>query len=433
MYSTKELRDRVDWLEMQITEAALRGTDLVPNDEDLALIECYGRELYDLSNGKNEVVFDKLGRLNIVVNIWCDEKADLSYLSGGSNKYFDVPSYAAGIPERSLHPAFIVNGQAVRGIRVGKYKDVRVNGKNYHVSLFGLPPAYGVGGFTESYDGLAAECDRINAGTYEDGIHVGNITRAIFSYFSLLSVTEGFACRGADNYTKSWQNPDEAGAPCGYIHNGQFVHVLTGSGPNSWRHDGTPFGIWGFRGPTLEILHGYITDGGVILTTDNNDAAEMTAAELNTSSSQLYKATLMNGTRVGRDSQTEGETAKMCYDYTADPGEENTAKTFVLANSFQYRQTNENPYGNVQTASMGVREGVDIPLLFRLLLIAPLKEGTPAGYTYMRNTLDAIRVAVAGAGWNYPSDRGFGYFDGSTWSPSGSTGSGSGRVVSIIR
>ena len=83
MYSTKELRDRVDWLELQITNAALRGTDLVPKDEDLALIECYARELYDLSDGKNEVVFDRLGRPNIVVNIWCDEKAALSYLSGG--------------------------------------------------------------------------------------------------------------------------------------------------------------------------------------------------------------------------------------------------------------------------------------------------------------------------------------------------------------
>lgn len=433
MYSTKELRDRVDWLEMQITNAALRGTDLVPKDEDLALIECYARELYDLSDGKNEVVFDRLGRPNIVVNIWCDEKAALSYLSGGSNKYFDVPSYAAGIPERSIHPAFIVDGQAVRGIRVGKYKDVRVNGKNHHVSLFGLPPAYGTGGFTESYDGLAAECDRINAGTYEEGIHVGNITRAIFSYFSLLSVTEGFACRGADNYTKSWQKPDEAGDPCGYLYNGQFIHVLTGSGPNSWRHDGTPFGIWGFRGPTLEILHGYITEGGVILTTENNDAAEMTAAELNTASSQLYKATLMDGTRVGRDSQAEGETAKMCYDYTADPGEVSAAKTFVLANSFEHQQTNGNPYGYVQTANMGAREGVSIPLLFRLLLIAPLKEGTPAGYTYMRNTADLIRVAIAGARWYNPSVGGFGCFIGHAWSPSYSGNNGSGRVVSIIR
>lgn len=433
MYSTKELRDRVDWLEMQITNAALRGTDLVPNDEDLALIECYARELYDLSDGKNEVIFDKLGRPNIVVNIPCDEKATLAYLSGGNNKYFDVPSFSAGTAERSIHPAFIVGGQAIRGIRVGKYKDVRVNNKNYHVSLFGLPPAYGTGGFVESYDGLASECDRINAGTYEGGVHVGNITRAIFSYFSLLSVTEGFACRGADNYTKSWQKPDEAGEPCGYIYNGQFIHVLNGSGPNAWRHDGTPFGIWGFRGPTLEILHGYITDGGVILTTDNNDAAEMTAAELNTSSSQLYKATLMDGTRVGRDSQADGETAKMCYDYTADPGEASSGKTFVLANSFQYRQTNGNPYGSLPTASMGVREGVSIPLQFRLLLIAPLKEGTPAGYTFMRNTLDLIRVAVAGAYWSDPSNEGFGYFYGDSWGPSGSDDNGSGRVVSIIR
>ena len=209
--------------------------------------------------------------------------------------------------------------------------------------------------------------------------------------------------------------------------------MLTGSGPNSWRHDGTPFGIWGFRGPTLEILHGYITDGGVILTTDNNDAAEMTAADLNTSSSQLYKATLMDGTRVGRDSQTEGETAKMCYDYTADPGEAAAAKTFVLANSFEHQQTSGNPYGYVQTASMGVREGVDVPLLFRLLLIAPLKEGTPAGYTYMRNTLDAIRIAIAGAFWSNPSVGGFGCFNGYRWSPSASNYDGSGRVVSIIR
>ena len=433
MYSTKELRDRVDWLELQITNAALRGTDLVPNEEDLALIECYARELYDLSDGRNEVVFDKLSRPNIVVNIWCDEKATLNYLSGGGNTYFDVPSYPSGTANRALHPAFIVGDNAVRGIRVGKYKDVRVNGKNYHVSLYGLPPAYGGGGFTESYDGLAAECDRINAGTYEGGVHAGNITRAIFSYLGLLSVTEGFACRGADYYCHSAQKTDEWGEPCGYRHNGQYIHVLTGSGPNSWRHDGTPFGIWGLKGPTYEILHGYITDGGVILTVDNNDAAEMTAAELNTATSEAYKATLMDGTRVARDSEEEGETAKMCYDYTADPGEAAASKTFVLANSFQFRQTNNNPYGAVSTASMAAREGVDIPLLFRLLLIAPLKTGTPSGTTYMRNTLDAIRVALGGSDWYIGAAASFGQFGGYRWSPTDSTDVGSGRFVSIIK
>ena len=82
---------------------------------------------------------------------------------------------------------------------------------------------------------------------------------------------------------------------------------------------------------------------------------------------------------------------------------------------------------------MGAREGVSIPLLFRLLLIAPLKEGTPAGYTYMRNTADLIRVAIAGADWSSPSVRGFGCFYGYGWSPSDSSNGGSGRVVSIIR
>ena len=433
MYSTKELRDRVDWLELQITNACLRGTDLVPLDEDRALIESYARELYDLSNGRNEVVWDKLGRPNIMVVLPCDEKATLSYLSGGSNTYFDVPTFSEGTVNRALHPAFIVNDAAVRGLYVGKYKDVRVNGKNYHVSLFGLPPAYSTGGFTESYDGLASECDRINAGTYEGGVHIGNITRAIFAYLGLLSVTEGFACRGADSYCYSSQKTDEWGEPCGYRYNGQYVHVLTGSGPNAWRHDGTPFGIWGLKGPTYEILHGFVTYGGVILTTDNNDAVEMTAAELNTATSEEYKATLMDGTRVSRNSQADGETAKMCYDYTADPGEENVGKTFVLANSFQYRQTSEIPYGIVTTANMEAREGVSIPLLFRLLLIAPLKTGTPKGSTIMRNTADAVRVAIGGSSWNTGASASFGQFSGGSWAPSTSDYYGSGRPVSIIK
>lgn len=424
MLSTDRIRKELDRMEYEITKICLAGSGMVPNDKDLPGLEAVAREIFDISGGRNEVRFNRKGQPSIMVNFPCDEKAFLDYLSGGGT-YFTVPSFGSGVSHRNIHPAFIVGGAPINGFRLGKYKDVMANGQNYHLSLFGLPPAYGSAGFSESYNGLASRCDTINASTtLPEGDRVANITYAIFRYLAQLSVTEGFHMRGADYYGHAHNSSSEKGAPCGYNYNGQFIHVLNGSGPNSWRHDGTPFGVYGLIGCTREICHGFELDAGKILIIPNNNALRSTAAELGESSAS-FKAIKTDGSLVDRTTSED----VFYYDYLTDPGTSGS-KSFKLTTSLTYQQTNGSPYGAMGLSGLTAEEGVSVPMIMRLMGFYPLLTGTPRGIVYMRNTAGLKTCAWAGSYWSSGSSGGFSclHADGNSFGHANYNGSG--RVAS---
>lgn len=428
MYTRKQMREKMDRLEMEVAFAALRGNDLVPNDDDLPRIEEAAKQIYDLSHGRNEVRFDRLGRPNIMYNIPISQEARLDYLSGGGT-YFSDTEYgeASGATFKyNLHPAWIVNGEAINGLRIGKYNAVRVNGKNYFVSLPGLDPACGTGGFSCSYDGIAAQCDVVNAGTQrDDGDFVHGLTASEFAYLGLLSVRKGFCCRGNDSGSKSYRVPSEKGAPAKYNYNGNFINTKTGTGPDSWRHDGSCFGISDLRGNTGIITLGWQTLAGRLLYIPNNDvagyAASLTMKTKLQSSSDVYKALKTDGTWLD---QTTAE-ASMMYDYTVDPGESGS-KGFCIATSLLHQQTNDNVYGSQALADLRARDSVTIPLYMRLLLDAPLLSGTPQGTHYMSNSVNVRRVAYRGGYWGDSYGAGFGCAGGFNWGFGSTYGGGGG-------
>lgn len=401
MLSTEKIRSMLDRMELEVTKICLAGSGMVPREKDLSALDALAREIFDISGGRNEVRFNKKGQPSIMVNFPCDEKARLDYLSGNGT-YFTVPSFGSGVAHRNIHPAFIINDAPIKGFRLGKYKDVRVGSTNYHLSLFGLPPAWGSGGVTESYNGLASACDTINAGTeLPEGDRVGNITYAIFRLLAQLSVTEGFHMRGADYYGYAHNATAEKGTPCGYNYNGQYIHVLNGLGPNSWRHDGTPFGVYGIIGCTREICHGFELDAGKILIIPNNNALRATAAELGESSAS-FKAIKNDGSLVDRSTAED----VFYYDYTEDPGSSGS-KSFKLTTGLSHQQTNGNPYGAMSLSGLTAAEGITVPMIMRLMGFFPLLTGTPRGNVYMRNTAGLKTCAWAGSHWNYESDGGF--------------------------
>lgn len=425
MYSTEQIWDRMKFLEYEITKCCLRGTAMVPQDEDLPYIRSLALEIFDLSKGRNEVRFDRLGRPSIFVNFFCDEKSRLTYLSNNNTLFSTSGLFTSDAKIADIASAFIVSNKAIRGFRLGKYTDVRVGDMNYHLSLYGLDPAYSTGGHTQSYSGIAAECDRINAGAYAEGDAVHNITKAEFSFLGLLAAREGFQCRGADYYGKSYLVQSEQGDPCGYKYDGRYIHVKTGSGALAWHHDGSPFGVWGLRGPTFMIQHGYQLDCGELLFVPNNDAATMTAAQLAETSDE-YKALLEDGTFVARG----GTGATMKYDYITDPPASGSAG-FEICTSLLHQQPTDNPYGVQALATMAARAGVTIPLYMRLMLMAPLLTGTPSGTAYMRNSQGVRRISGGGAYWSAASAGGFGCSDGG-WTFGGASDDGSGRVASLM-
>ena len=417
-FSTQELDKKRRNLEMMITEVCLRGSDLVPTAEDKVMIQLWGEELFRMSEGKNQVLFDKAGRVHIMVNFYADSKARLDYLSQ-SNTLFN--SGDAGLS--SVHPAFIVNNAPIRGFRLDKYQWPRVNGKNYCASLYGLPPAWGSGGATMSYDGMHSAVDVVNgAATDPDGIKMHVQTRAEFSYLALLSAVKAFQCRGNTSYGKAHDKTSEAGTPCGYMYNGKPIHTATGTGPITWYSDGTPWGVADLVGNVTEWASGYKMNEGEMYFMPNNDAADTVASEHAIGGSK-WKGLLSDGSFVA-----PGTDLTMKYDYTADPGTANSGKTFELTDTLRFKQTVEAPYGSVTLASLTAHEGLTVPTYLRLMMLFPLLTGTPKGNAYMRNY--TVRASCVGGSWGDGSDAGFGCSDGCA--PSYTYVSIGGRSASII-
>ena len=418
MYTRKQMREKMDRLEMEVAFAALRGNDLVPNDYDLPRIEEAAKQIYDLSHGRNEVRFDRLGRPNIMVNIPNGDEARLGYLSAGGTIFSDSDwgSGDSATYKRNVHPAFVVNGEVVNGLRIGKYPAVRHNGKNYLVSLPGLDPACGTGGFNCSYNGIIGECDRVNAGTArDDGDYMHSLSTAEFGFLGVLAARKGFECRGNDAYGASNRVSSEHGALAKYLYQGLFVNTKTGSGPDSWRHDGSCFGIADLRGNVGVLTLGYQTLGGRLLYIPDNDVAGFAASlqmqEKLSEASDAYKALKMDGSWLSMSTADPC----MCYDCTKDYAGASTAAPFVIATDVQFPMTGST-YGSNNLASLGVRDGVTIPLFMRLVLDAPLLKGTPQGAHYMNNNVNVRRVACRGGSWNFSSGAGFSSADGSYWS-----------------
>lgn len=417
-FSTQELDKKRRNLEMMITEACLRGSDLVPTAEDKVMIQLWGEELFRMSEGKNQVLFDKAGRVHIMVNFYADSKARLDYLSQ-SNTLFN--SGDAGLS--SVHPAFIVNNAPIRGFRLDKYQWPRVNGKNYCASLYGLPPAWGSGGATMSYDGMHSAVDAVNgAATDPDGIKMHVQTRAEFSYLALLSAVKAFQCRGNTSYGKAHDKTSEAGTPCGYMYNGKPIHTATGTGPLTWYSDGTPWGVADLVGNVTEWASGYKMNEGEMYFMPNNDAANTVASEHAIGGSK-WKGLLSDGSFVA-----PGTDLTMKYDYTADPGTSGE-KTFELTDTLRFKQTVEDPYGAVTLASLTAHEGLTVPTYLRLMMLFPLLTGTPKGRAYMRNY--TVRASYVGGSWYYGSYAGFGYSIG-YYTPSSANYYIGGRSASII-
>ena len=372
-----------------------------------------------MSEGKNQVFFDKAGRVHIMVNFYADSKARLDYLSQ-SNTLFN--SGDAGLS--SVHPAFIVNNAPIRGFRLDKYQWPRVNGKNYCASLYGLPPAYGSGGATMSYDGMHSAVDAVNgAATDPDGIKMHVQTRAEFSYLALLSAVKAFQCRGNTSYGKAHDKTSEAGTPCGYMYNGKPIHTATGTGPLAWYSDGTPWGVADLVGNVLEWASGYKMNEGEMYFMPNNDAANTVASEHAIGGSK-WKGLLSDGSFVA-----PGTDLTMKYDYTANPGTSGE-KPFELTDTLRFKQTVEDPYGAVTLASLTAHEGLTVPTYLRLMMLFPLLTGTPKGRAYMRNY--TVRASYVGGSWGSGSNAGFGYSSGYD-TPSITNGDIGGRSASIIK
>lgn len=205
-------------------------------------------------------------------------KNTVMYTASGQPCYMVVvPKFTLQSIDASLgtgtHPAFIVGGVEKSYLYLGQHIGVSRNGEM--LSLPGVDPIN-----TITHD-AAVSLARAN-GT---GWHV--MTNAEWAAMQLRCWKDGFQPRGNDNYGKSTDVTTEYGVRGDGVTPGTAsgnARTQTGSGPASWRHDNTPFGMADLCGNVWEWSPGMRVNAGEINVIADNDAA-LNATDLAAASS----------------------------------------------------------------------------------------------------------------------------------------------------
>jgi hypothetical protein len=188
------------------------------------------------SGGKQVIKYDDKGKPSVMVRI---PKFNLE----------DISSALGSGP----HPAFIVDGQEKSEIYIGAYPAVVDEGRA--CSLPGVSPTASI-----TFDNAKAAC--VNKGP---GWHL--MTAWERAAVVLWCLKNGFQPRGNTSGGKSHEATWETGTPAP----DNAVKTLGGSGPASWRHDGTMAGIADLVGNVYEWLDGLKSiDGRLYFPADND-------------------------------------------------------------------------------------------------------------------------------------------------------------------
>lgn len=183
----------------------------------------------------------------------------------------------------TVHPAFIINGVEQDIIYISKYQNIVENGRAYSLPM--KEPQTNIT-FDQAYDYCKAK---------GDGWHL--MTNAEWAAIALWCKKNGFIIKGNNYFGKDITETDlpQKAIPAAYDNAGRISKVLTGSGWESWYHDGTFAGISDLNGNITEFVSGLRLNNGEIQIIKDNDAAV---------NNTVWKAILSDGTLV--EPETDG-------------------------------------------------------------------------------------------------------------------------------
>ena len=312
-------------------------------------------------------------------------KNRLEWISDGAGtpKYFPSlyvrfpaersPISDARIAAAQLHQAFLLGDDTVaQNIFIGKYQGNtrNSNSKDLVLSLRGLDCKH-----TINLDNSVAACR--NNGTKH---HL--TTNAEYAYLALKCKGQGFQPQGNNDYGK-----DEQGNYGDIVHQyasgatKYFGRVAQGSGPLTWHHDGSPFGVWGLNGNVYEWSPGYRLNDGKIQILPYNTAA-LAGTDMGALST-AWKGILADGTLV--DPGTTGELLFGDKDATGDNVINIAGGTWDGTNYFG------RPFTSIEYAGF--------PAILKELAIIP-HDGGDYGGDYQYFNFNGERCPYRGGNWS---------------------------------
>lgn len=203
--------------------------------------------------------------------------------------------------DSTVHPAFLFNSVQDPKVLIGKYEGYRHNDRL--ASLPGVDPTTVI-----NFDQALTACR--NKGP---GHHL--VTAAEWAFLALWCKKNGTQPKGNTNWGKDSSESIYVAIPTTFetaegVNKGKAAHIATGTGPDSWYHDGTKAGIADLCGNVWEWVAGLRLVKGELQVIPGNNAAD-SSCDMSVNSKQWkainYAATDWNNIFI--DPNGQGTTA----------------------------------------------------------------------------------------------------------------------------
>ena len=332
--------------------------------------DTYRQSIEAASGGKNTVVYDDKGNPSIMVVV---PKFKLS----------DIDATWPSDP----HPAFIVDGREMSEIYISKFLNVVRDGRA--LSLPGQDPAVYV-----TFDTARNYCTAKGPGWHL-------MTNAEWAAIALWCWKNGFMPRGNNNYGCDHSATYERGKVTYQYQDGATIRdgrTATGSGPASWYHDNTPFGIADLNGNVWEWNDGLKLVDGKIYVHGTGGVA------MNNFKTQNASRNVTGWLDTGAyfDNTTAGNANQTASDIGGDP---------MISNSLSNPMYTTDPsadssygYSTVTFESLTAKAGYTPPAMLKHLAIQPPGANLGGDLLHIRNYGE--RLPVRGGGWGNAADAG---------------------------
>lgn len=326
--------------------------------------DTYRQSVEAASGGKQTVLYDDKGNPSIMNII-----PKLTYKAVG-----------IGTSEKVL-PAFSIDGKELSEIFIGTYLAMEHDGRAY--SLPGQIPRVNV-----NHDKAVELCRAKGKGWH-------CVTNAEYAAIALWCKKNGFYPRGNNNYGSDHSAPHETCRPGTKGSDGKINVGLTGSGPCSWTHDGTPSGIYGLNGDAWEWATGLRTNDGEIQVLAENNAAK-DKADLTAGSAEWKAILAEDGTLVAP--KTDG-TIKI------QPVSGSDKKPKYVKTITETTTDDGDSYARGTFKDVAVEDGITMPDITKALALYPSDDSDHGGdWLYARN--NGERLFFRGGTWHHTARAG---------------------------